>query len=63
MDLTFIVVAKLLVKLYRKLRAFFFQKYKINIATVRSGNCIGGGDWTKDRILKDCAVSCLKIKI
>ena len=25
------------------------------IATVRSGNCIGGGDWTKDRIVKDCA--------
>ena len=28
---------------------------KCNIATVRSGNCIGGGDWTKDRIVKDCA--------
>ena len=28
---------------------------KCKIATVRSGNCIGGGDWTKDRIVKDCA--------
>ena len=27
------------------------------MATVRSGNCIGGGDWTKDRIVKDCAES------
>ena len=35
----------------------FFQNGKCNIATVRSGNCIGGGDWTKDRIVKDCAES------
>jgi CDP-glucose 4,6-dehydratase len=35
----------------------FFKKSKCNIATVRSGNCIGGGDWTKDRIVKDCAES------
>lgn len=32
----------------------FYQKNKCNIATVRSGNCIGGGDWTEDRIIKDC---------
>ena len=35
----------------------FFKESKCNIATVRSGNCIGGGDWTKDRIVKDCAES------
>ena len=29
----------------------FFSKSNCNIATVRSGNCIGGGDWTKDRII------------
>ncbi len=41
----------------------FYQKNKIcKIATVRSGNCIGGGDWTKDRIVKDCAESFLKNK-
>ena len=40
----------------------FFKSLKTNIATVRSGNCIGGGDWTKDRILKDCAVQLLKNK-
>jgi CDP-glucose 4,6-dehydratase len=33
----------------------FLKKSKCNLATVRSGNCIGGGDWTKDRIVKDCA--------
>lgn len=40
----------------------FFQNGKCNIATVRSGNCIGGGDWTKDRIVKDCAESFLNEK-
>ncbi len=31
----------------------FFMKSNCNIATVRAGNCFGGGDWTKDRIVKD----------
>ena len=31
----------------------FFQNKKCNIATVRAGNCFGGGDWTEDRIVKD----------
>ena len=37
----------------------FSKETSCNIATVRSGNCIGGGDWTKDRIIKDCAESFL----
>jgi CDP-glucose 4,6-dehydratase len=40
----------------------FFKRKKINVATVRAGNCIGGGDWTKDRIIKDCMESFLKNK-
>ena len=40
----------------------FLGNSKCNVATVRSGNCIGGGDWTKDRIVKDCAESFLKNK-
>jgi len=32
----------------------FIENDKCKIATVRSGNCIGGGDWTEDRIVKDC---------
>ena len=35
----------------------FYKNSKCNIGIVRSGNCIGGGDWTKDRIVKDCVVS------
>jgi len=35
-------------------RKSFFDNSSCKIATVRSGNCIGGGDWTKDRIVKDC---------
>ncbi len=41
---------ELLVHSYRK---SFFKNSKCNIATVRAGNCFGGGDWTPDRIVKD----------
>ena len=45
------------------LKSFYLLKgNKCNIATVRSGNCIGGGDWTKDRIVKDCAEAFLENK-
>ena len=45
------------------LKSFYSLKgTKCNIATVRSGNCIGGGDWTKDRIVKDCAEAFLENK-
>ena len=40
----------------------FFKKSNCGIATVRAGNCIGGGDWTKFRILTDAADSFLKDK-
>ncbi len=40
----------------------FFSNKNINIATVRAGNCIGGGDWTKDRIVKDCLENFFKNK-
>jgi CDP-glucose 4,6-dehydratase len=43
------------------IKSFFFNS-KFNVATVRSGNCIGGGDWTKDRIIKDCVESFSKNK-
>ncbi len=39
------------------INSFFLKNSNCKIATVRSGNCIGGGDWTKDRIIKDCAES------
>lgn len=45
---------EILVNSYKK---SFFRNSKCNIATVRAGNCFGGGDWTKDRIVKD-ALEC-----
>lgn len=41
---------EILVNSYRK---SFYQNKKCKIATVRAGNCFGGGDWTEDRIVKD----------
>lgn len=39
-----------------------FLSKKCGLGIVRSGNCIGGGDWTKDRIIKDCVESFSKNK-
>ena len=38
----------------------FFKKKKIRIATARAGNVIGGGDFSKDRIIPDYFRSLLK---
>jgi CDP-glucose 4,6-dehydratase len=35
-------------------RNSFFKNNKIGIASVRSGNVIGGGDWSTDRLIPDC---------
>ncbi len=36
----------------------FLQKNKnLRIATARAGNVIGGGDWSQDRLIPDCAKS------
>lgn len=37
---------------YSYMHSFFKESYP-NIATVRAGNVIGGGDWAKDRIVPD----------
>lgn len=42
--------AELVTSAYRK---SFFQENQTAIATVRAGNVIGGGDWSKDRIIPD----------
>ena len=42
--------AELVASAYYK--SFFHQK-AIGLATVRAGNVIGGGDWSKDRIIPD----------
>ena len=41
---------ELIVHSYRK---SFIEKSQCNVATVRAGNCFGGGDWTPERIVKD----------
>ena len=35
----------------------FYKNNKIGLATVRAGNVIGGGDWSSNRIIPDCAKS------
>jgi CDP-glucose 4,6-dehydratase len=44
------------------IKSFYSKLNNCKIATVRSGNCIGGGDWTKDRIVKDCVEAFLENK-
>ena len=41
----------------------FFKDKKINLAVARAGNVIGGGDWSKDRIIPDCFKSWSKNKV
>ena len=43
--------SEIIVNAYNK---SFFSKSRTYIASARSGNVIGGGDWTKDRIVPDC---------
>jgi CDP-glucose 4,6-dehydratase len=38
------------------LKSFYLNK-KIGLASVRAGNVIGGGDWSDNRIIPDCARS------
>lgn len=35
-------------------KSFFIKSKKKSIICLRAGNVIGGGDWTKDRIIPDC---------
>jgi len=43
-------------------RDSFFQGHPVKIASCRSGNVIGGGDWARDRIVPDCMVALQKNK-
>jgi len=38
---------------YSYKESFFHKKKKLGLASVRAGNVIGGGDWSKDRIIPD----------
>jgi CDP-glucose 4,6-dehydratase len=39
-----------------------FNKHGVCIATARSGNVIGGGDWARDRLIPDCVRAMLDKK-
>ena len=43
---------EIMVKSY--IKSFFNKKKNIRIATARAGNVVGGGDWSKDRLIPDC---------
>jgi len=45
--------AELAIASYR--RSFFSEVGTASIASARAGNVVGGGDWSKDRIVPDCA--------
>jgi CDP-glucose 4,6-dehydratase len=44
--------AEIVTAAYR--RSFFAGDHRIKLATARAGNVIGGGDWSRDRIVPDC---------
>lgn len=44
--------SELVTDAYRK--SFFLNQAELSVSTVRSGNVIGGGDFSKDRIIPDC---------
>lgn len=44
------------------MRSFFNQEDTANIASVRAGNVIGGGDWADNRIFPDCMRALLNDK-
>ena len=39
------------------LNSYFIKKKNIKIGIARAGNVVGGGDWSKDRLIPDCVVS------
>ena len=41
-------------------KSFFCNQNQYGYATARAGNVIGGGDWSKDRLIPDCIKSIIK---
>ena len=51
---------ELMIRAYRE--SFFKNKIKCGISSVRAGNVIGGGDWSKNRLIPDSIRSSIKNK-
>ena len=43
-------------------KSYFIEKKNIRLAIARAGNVIGGGDWSRDRLIPDCIKSWSKSK-
>ena len=52
--------AEIIVRTYEK---SFLKKNKQGIATARAGNVVGGGDWSKDRLIPDAVRNLKQNKI
>ena len=50
--------AELIIRSYRE--SFFKNKKKCGVSSARAGNVIGGGDWSKKRLIPDCIRSLIK---
>ncbi|MDI6733181.1 MAG: CDP-glucose 4,6-dehydratase, partial [Planctomycetota bacterium] len=48
------------------IKSFFnperYKSHRVTVASVRAGNIIGGGDWSKDRLVPDCIRALAKNK-
>tara|TARA_X000001036_G_scaffold88017_1_gene80101 strand:- start:464 stop:1537 length:1074 start_codon:yes stop_codon:yes gene_type:complete len=51
---------ELMIRAYRE--SFFKNKIKCGISSVRAGNVIGGGDWSKNRLIPDSIRSSIRNK-
>ena len=49
--------AEIIIGTYQK---SFFNEKKCGVASARAGNVIGGGDWSKDRLIPDCIRTIIK---
>jgi len=49
--------------IYSYINSYFNKKNKTSVCIARAGNVIGGGDWSKDRIVPDCIKSWSKKKV
>ena len=50
--------AELIIRTY--VNSFFTKENRVRIAVARAGNVVGGGDWSKDRLIPDCIKSWVK---
>ena len=54
-------ISELIVKAHRE--SFFKNKKKCGISSARTGNVIGGGDWSEKRLIPACIKSLIKNKV